>query len=72
MSFPRPGCSSRGDSGGLLDQGLIVLCGFDSQRGILTGTITCALNSALRGDHYPAVGLAPGNSWDLTLTLTLP
>ena len=29
-------------------------------------------NSALRGDHCPAVGSAPGTSWDLTLTLTLP
>ena len=43
-----------------------------SQRGILTGTVPCALNSALRGDHCPAVGSAPGTSWDLTLTLTLP
>ena len=28
--------------------------------------------SALRGFHCPAVGSAPGTSWDLTLTLTLP
>ena len=48
------------------------MCGRGSQRGILTGTIPCALNSALRGDHCPAVGSAPGTSWDLTLTLTLP
>ena len=48
------------------------MCGRGSQRGILTGTVPCAVNSALRGDHYPAVGSAPGTSWDLTLTLTLP
>ena len=48
------------------------MCGRGSQRGILTGTVPCALNSALRGDHWPAVGSAPGTSWDLTLTLTLP
>ena len=71
MSFPRPGCSSREDSRGLFDQGLIDVCGLGSQRRILTGTVPCALNSALRGDHCPAVGSAPGASWDLTLTLTL-
>ena len=38
-----------------------------SQRGILTGTVTCTLNSALRGDHCPAVGSAPGTSWDLKI-----
>ena len=43
-----------------------------SQRGILSGTVPCALNSALRGDHCSAVGSAPGTSWNLTLTLTLP
>ena len=48
------------------------MCGRGSQRGILTGTVPCALNSALRGDHCPAVGSAPGTSWDITLTLTLP
>ena len=48
------------------------MCGRVSQRGILTGTVPCALKSALRGDHCPAVGSAPGTSWDLTLTLTLP
>ena len=48
------------------------MCGRGSQRGILTGTVPCALNSALRGDHCPAVDSAPGTSWDLTLTLTLP
>ena len=48
------------------------MCGRGSQRGILTGTVPCALNSALRGDHCPAVGSAPGTSWDLTLTLNLP
>ena len=68
MSFPRPGCSSREDSGGLLDQGPINVCVLDSQRRILTGTVPSALNSALRGDDYPAVCSAPGASWDLTLT----
>ena len=48
------------------------MCGRGSQRGILTGTVPCALNSVLRGDHCPTVGSAPGTSWDLTLTLTLP
>ena len=48
------------------------MCGRGSQRGILTGTVPCALNSVLRGDHCPAVGSAPGTFWDLTLTLTLP
>ena len=48
------------------------MCGRGRQRGILTGTVPCALNSALRGNHCPAVGSAPGTSWDLTLTLTLP
>ena len=46
--------------------------GRGSQRGILTGTVPCALNSALRGDHSPAVGTAPGTSWNLSLTLTPP
>ena len=71
MSFPWPGCSCREDAGGLFDQGLIDVCGLGSQRRILTGTVPCALNSVLRGDHCPAVGSAPGASWDLTLTLTL-
>ena len=71
MSFPTPGCSSREDCGGLLDQGLIDVCGLGSQGGIRPGTVPCGFNSALRGDHCPAVGLAPGTSWDLTLTLTL-
>ena len=48
------------------------MCGRGSQRGILTGTVPCALNSALRGNHCTAVISAPGASWDLTLTLTLP
>ena len=48
------------------------MCGRGSQIGILTGTVPCALNSALRGDHCPAVGSAPGTSGDLTLSLTLP
>ena len=72
MSFPWPGCSCREDAGGIFDQGLIDVCGLGSQRWILTGTVPCALNSVLRGDHCPAVGSAPGASWDLTLTLTLP
>ena len=48
------------------------MCGRGSQRGILTGTVPCALNSALLVDNCPTVGSAPGTSWDLTLTLTLP
>ena len=48
------------------------MCGRGSQRGILTGTVPCALNSALPGDHCPAVGSASGTSWDLIITLTLP
>ena len=48
------------------------MCGRGSQRVILTGTVPCALYSALRGDHCSAVGSAPGTSWDLTLTLNLP
>ena len=48
------------------------MCARGSQGGILTGIIPCALTSALRGDHCSAVGSAPGTSWDLTLTLTLP
>ena len=47
------------------------MCSRRSQRGILTGTVPCALNSTLQGDHCPAVGSAPGTSWVLTLTLTL-
>ena len=45
------------------------MCGRGSQRGILTDTVPCVLNSALWGDHCPAVGSAPGTTWDLTLTL---
>ena len=45
------------------------MCGRGSQRGILTGTVPCALNSALRGDHCPAVGSGPGDLWSLMLTL---
>ena len=48
------------------------MCGGGSQRGILTGTVPCALNSALWGDHCPPLDSAPGTSWDLNLTLTLP
>ena len=39
------------------------MCGLGSQRVILTDTVPCALNSAPWGDHCPAVGSAPGNSW---------
>ena len=69
MSFPRPGCSSREVAGGLLDHGRNNICGLGSQKGILTGIVSCALNSALRGVHCPAVCSAPGISCDLTLTL---
>ena len=72
MSFPRPRYSSREDSRGLLDRGWNIMCGPGSQGGILTGTVPCALNLALRRDHCPAMGSAPGTSWDLTVTLTLP
>ena len=67
-----PAAAAREDSGGLLDQGPIEVCDLGSQRLILTGTLRCALNSALWGDHCRAVALAPGASWDQTLTLTLP
>ena len=70
--FPGLAAAAGKDSGGLLDQGPIEVCGLGSQRRILTGTVPCALNSAFRGGHCPAVGSAPGASWDLTLTLTLP
>ena len=40
-------------------------------RQIVTGTLPCALNLTLLGDHSTAVGLAPGASWALTLTLNL-
>ena len=71
-AFPGPGCSCRVLSGGILHRGPIDVCGLGSQRLILTGTLPCALHSALRGDFCPAVRSAPGASWDLTLTLTLP
>ena len=70
--FPGPTAAAREESGGLLDQGPIDMCGHGRQRRILTGTHPCALNLALQGDHCPAVGSAPGASWDLTQTLTLP
>ena len=38
------GCSSPVDSGGHLDRGRNNMCGRGSQRGILTGTVPCALN----------------------------
>ena len=52
-------------------RGPIDVCGVGSQRGILTGTVPCALHSALRGDQCPAVSSAPGDLWGLTLTLNL-
>ena len=70
--FPGPTAAAREESGGPLDQGPIDVCGLGTQRRILTGTVPWALNAALRGDHCPAVGSAPGTSWDLTLTLTQP
>ena len=70
--FPDPAAAAREDSGGHLDQGPIDVCGLGSQSMILTGTLPCALHSALRGDFCPAERSAPGASWDLTLTLTLP
>ena len=70
--FPGLAAAAREDSGGLLGQGPIDVCGFGSENRILTGTVPCALNSALRGDHCPEVGLPSGASWELTLTLTLP
>ena len=69
--FPGRVAAPREDSGGLHDQGPIDMCDLGSQRRILTVTVSCALNSPLRGDHCPAVGSGPGASWDLTLTLTL-
>ena len=48
------------------------MCGRGRQRGILAGTVPCALNSALGGDHCPTVGSAPGGDRYPTLTLTLP
>ena len=70
--FPRPASPAREDSGGLLDQGPIDVCGHGSQRRILAGTVPCTLNSDLHGDHCPGLCLVPGASWDLTLTLTVP
>ena len=70
--FPHPAAPAREDSGSLLDQGPIEVCGRGSQRQILASTVPCALNSALRGDHCPVVCSVPGASWDLTLTLTVP
>ena len=70
--FPGPAAPARDDSGGLLDQGPIEVCGRGSQRWILAGTVPCALNSAFRGDHCPCVCSVPGASWDLTRTLTVP
>ena len=68
--FPGPTAAAREESGGFLDQGPIDVCGLGSQSRIMTGTVPCALKSALWGDLCPAVGLAPGASRDLTLSLT--
>ena len=48
------------------------MCGHGRKRLTLTGTLTYALNSALQGDNCTAVVSAPGASWDLILTRTLP
>ena len=72
MSFPRPGCSAREDCCCLLNQGLIEVCGLGSKRRILTGTVLCALNSALGETPALLWVRAPENTWDLTLTLSLP
>ena len=68
--FTGQAAAAREDSRGFLDQGPIDVCGLGSKRLILTVTIAFVLKSALRGDHSPAVGLAPGASRDLTLSLT--
>ena len=66
------GAAVRKDSGGLLDQGPIEVCGLGSQRRILTGSVQCDLKTAFRGDDCHAVGSGPGAAWDLNLTLTVP
>ena len=68
----RPGCSCPGGFRRPPRPGPMDVCGLGSQSMILTGTLPCALHSALRGDFCPAERSAPGASWDLTLTLTLP
>ena len=51
-------------------RGPIDVCGVGSRRGILTGTVPCALNSALQRDQWvPCCGFGAGASWDLTLIL---
>ena len=72
MSFPMPGCTCPRGFRRSPRPGPIEVCGRGSQRRILAGTVPCALNSALRGDHCPGVCSVPGASWDLTLTLTVP
>ena len=69
---PRPGCSCPGGFRRPPRPGPMDVCGLGSQSMILTGTLPCALHSALRGDFCPAVRSAPGASWDLTLTLSPP
>ena len=71
-SSPRPGCSCPGGFRRPPRPGPMDVCGLGSQSMILTVTLPCALHSALRGDFCPAERSAPGASWDLTLTLTLP
>ena len=44
--FSGPATDAQEDSGGLVDQGLIDVCGLGWQGLILTGTFPCALNSA--------------------------
>ena len=68
----RPGCSCPGGFQRPPRPGPMDVCGLGSQSMILTGTLPCALHSAVRGDHCSAGRSAPGGSWDLTLTLTLP
>ena len=63
--------AARDDAGGLPNQWPIELSGLGTQRLILTGTLPCALHSALQEYNCTAVGSAPGASWDLSLTLTV-
>ena len=67
--FPGPAAWATEDSCGIHDQGPMDVSRLGNQRLILTGTLPCAHNSALRGDQCPTVGSAPGVSWDLNLTL---
>ena len=51
--LPGPAAAAREDSGGLLDQGPVDVCGLGSQRLILTGTLPCALHSETDLCHFP-------------------